>query len=69
MGTQAQLRLVETPKAPRPRRARAVAAGERRPWVLDAQTVRIGRRGIADARQALEAAARTDPENPLSKAS
>jgi hypothetical protein len=69
MGSQAQLRLVETPKAPRKRRAKVVAAAERRPWYLDADTVRIGRRGVADARRALERAARPDPERPLPKAS
>jgi hypothetical protein len=68
MGTSSQLRLVEAPRAPRKRRARAVAAAERRPWVLDAKTVRIGRRGVAEARTALRAA-RPDPEQPLSKAS
>ena len=69
MASQAQLRLVEAPKVPRRRRAKAVAAGERRPWLLDDQTVQIGRRRIADARRALEEAARPDPERPLPKAS
>jgi len=68
MSSQAQLRLVETPKVPKKRRARLVANADRRPWTLDAQTVQIGRRGVADARRALHEA-RRDPESPLPKAS
>jgi hypothetical protein len=68
-----QLHLVSTgpaaPKRRRARRAKSVVAAGRRPWVLDAQTVRIGREGVAEARRALERAARPDPEHPLSKAS
>jgi hypothetical protein len=75
-----QLRLVETPPVapserpvtPRVRRARAVPAGRARraarwntSWQLDAKARRVGREGVAAARQALIEA--TDPG--LSKAS
>ena len=75
-----QLRLVDPPTqpapdkpaAPRARRARAVPAGRARraarwntTWQLDAKARRVGREGVAAARQALIEA--TDPG--LSKAS
>jgi hypothetical protein len=35
---------------------RLLDGGQPTPWVLDARTRRIGRRGVAEARQALERA-------------
>ena len=58
-----QLRLVDSPRARRTGRTgrRAVHWPG---WKLDERTRYVGRQGIAQARAALEQAARTDPKLP-----
>ncbi|MEJ5254515.1 MAG: hypothetical protein WHS89_04125 [Acidimicrobiales bacterium] len=54
----AQLRLLATADA---RAATPTRPGRARPWQLSSTTREIGRRGIAQAREALAAARRANP--------
>jgi len=57
-----QLRLVDTPRQAGGRTGRRAVRWPE--WKLDARARTVGRRGVAQARAALERAARPDPELP-----
>jgi hypothetical protein len=57
-----QLRLINTPRIAGGRTGRRSVRWPE--WKLDARARTVGRRGVAQARAALERAARPDPEMP-----